>query len=170
MYTCIRYCCACFSWIHDDVIKWKHFLRYWPFVRRIHRSPVNSPHKGQWRGALMFSVISTGINGWVNYREAGDFGRHRAHYDDIVMYTYFPCCSADSEKAMVLPRYQCRYHCEYASNHATDSTNRTETKTVYYDNDDSDITVNIIHTNLLTTAHVYQAVPTGYQVSVVNKA
>ena len=34
---------------HDDVIKWKHFPRYWPFVRGIHRSPVNSPHKGQWR-------------------------------------------------------------------------------------------------------------------------
>ena len=31
---------------HDDVIKWKHFPRYWPFVRGIHRSPVNSPHKG----------------------------------------------------------------------------------------------------------------------------
>ena len=31
---------------HDDVIKWKHFPRYWPFVRVIHRSPVNSPHKG----------------------------------------------------------------------------------------------------------------------------
>ena len=43
--------------IHDDVIKWKHFPRYWPFVRGIHRSPVNSPHKGQWRGALMFSLI-----------------------------------------------------------------------------------------------------------------
>ena len=39
---------------HDDVIKWKHFPRYWPFVRGIHRSLVNSPHKGQWRGALMF--------------------------------------------------------------------------------------------------------------------
>ena len=25
---------------HDDVIKWKHFPRYWPFVRGIHRSPV----------------------------------------------------------------------------------------------------------------------------------
>ena len=42
---------------HDAVIKWKHFPRYWPFVRGIHRSPVNSPHKGQWRGALMFSLI-----------------------------------------------------------------------------------------------------------------
>ena len=39
---------------HDDVIKWKPFPRYWPFVRGIHRSPVSSPHKGQWRGALMF--------------------------------------------------------------------------------------------------------------------
>ena len=43
--------------IHDDVIKWKHFPRYWPFVREIHRSPANSSHKGQWRGALMFSLI-----------------------------------------------------------------------------------------------------------------
>ena len=39
---------------HDDVIKWKHFSRHWPFVRGIHRSPVNSPHKGQWCGALIF--------------------------------------------------------------------------------------------------------------------
>ena len=39
---------------HDDVIKWKPFPRYWPFVRGIHWSPVNSPHKGQWRGALIF--------------------------------------------------------------------------------------------------------------------
>ena len=38
--------------MHDDVIKWKHFPRYWPFVRGIHRSPVNSPHKGRWRKAL----------------------------------------------------------------------------------------------------------------------
>ena len=42
--------------IHDDVIKWKHFPRYWPLVRRIHRSPVNSPHKGQSRAVLMFSL------------------------------------------------------------------------------------------------------------------
>ena len=70
---------------HDDVIKWKHFPRYWPFVRGIHRSPVNSPHKGQWRGALMFSLICAWINGWVNNREAGDLRRHRAHYDVTVM-------------------------------------------------------------------------------------
>ena len=73
----------CFA--HDDVIKWKHFPRYWPFVRGIHRSPVNSPHKGQWRGALMFTLICTRIKGWVNNREAGDLRRYRAHYDVIVM-------------------------------------------------------------------------------------
>ena len=70
---------------HDDVIKWKHFPRYWPFVRGIHRSPVNSPHKGQWRGAFMFSLICVWINDWVNNREAGDLRCYRAHYDVIVM-------------------------------------------------------------------------------------
>ena len=77
--------CRCVIPAHDDVIKWKHFPRYWPFVRGIHRSPVNSPHKGQWRGALMFSLICTRINGWVNNGEAGDLRRHRAHYDVTVM-------------------------------------------------------------------------------------
>ena len=70
---------------HDDVIKWKHFPRYWPFVRGILRSPVNSPHRGQWRGALMFTLICARINGWINNREAGDLRRHRTHYDVIVM-------------------------------------------------------------------------------------
>ena len=73
------------SWAHDDVIKWKHFPRYRPFVRGIHRSPVNSSHKGQWRGAVMFTLICARINGWVNNREAGDLRRHRGHYDVSVM-------------------------------------------------------------------------------------
>ena len=47
--------------------------------------PVNSPHKGQWRGALMFSLIYAWINDWANNREAGDLRRHRGHYDVIVM-------------------------------------------------------------------------------------
>ena len=77
---------------HDDVIKWKHFPRNWPFVREIHRSPVNFPHKGQWRGALMFSLIYAWINDWVNNREAGDLRRQRGHYDVIVMgVDYNPC-------------------------------------------------------------------------------
>ena len=71
--------------IHDDVIKWKHFPRNWPFVRKIHRSPVNFPHKGQWRGALMFSLIYAWINDWANNREAGDLRRQHGHYDVIVM-------------------------------------------------------------------------------------
>ena len=50
-------------------------------------SPVTgeSPHKGRWRGALMFSLICAWRNGWVNNREAGDMRRHQAHYDVIVM-------------------------------------------------------------------------------------
>ena len=78
---------------HDDVIRWKHFPRYWPFVRGIHRSPVNSPHKGQWRGALMFSLICAWINDWVNNRESGDLRRHRADYDVIVMIVCEECCA-----------------------------------------------------------------------------
>ena len=74
----------CFIDCHDDVIKWKHFPRYWPFVLGIHRWPVNSTHKGQLRRALMFSLICAWINGWVNNREAGDLRRHQAHYDVTV--------------------------------------------------------------------------------------
>ena len=76
--------------IHDDVIKWKHFPRYWPSVRRIHRSPVNSPHKGQRRGALIFSDLRLNKR-LSNSREAGDLRRHRAHYDVIIVWpmTFF---------------------------------------------------------------------------------
>ena len=71
--------------LYDDVIKWNHFPRNWPFVWGIHRSPVNSPHKDQWRGALVFSLIYAWMNDWVNNREAGDLRRYRAHCDVIVM-------------------------------------------------------------------------------------
>ena len=47
---------------HDDVIKWEHFPRNWPFVR----APVNSPHKGQWRGASMLSLICTWLVLWFS--------------------------------------------------------------------------------------------------------
>ena len=73
---------------HDDVIKWKQFPRYWPFVRGIHRSPTNSPHKGQWRGALMSSLICAWTNGSVNHRDPGDLRRLRAHYDVTVTSLY----------------------------------------------------------------------------------
>ena len=68
---------------------WRHqmekFERYMPFVRGIHRSPVNSPHKSQWRGALMFSLICVWMNGWVNNGEAGYLRRNCTHYDVIAM-------------------------------------------------------------------------------------
>ena len=70
---------------HDDIIKWKHFPRNWPFVWGIHRSPVNFLHKGQWGGALMFSLICVWINDWVNNSEVGDLRRYRAHYDVSIM-------------------------------------------------------------------------------------
>ena len=72
--TCAKFCCdqlnmlmlwrralQIFIWfpIHDDIIKLKHFPHYWPFMQGIHQSPLNSPHKGQWRRALMFSLICT---------------------------------------------------------------------------------------------------------------
>ena len=66
---------------HDDIIKWKHFQWYWPFVRGIHWSPVNSPQKGQWRGALMYPLICAWIHGGVNNCEAGDLRCHHIDYD-----------------------------------------------------------------------------------------
>ena len=74
---------------HDDVIKWKHFPRHWPFVQGIHRSPVSSPHKGQWRGALMFSLICSWMNVWVSNR---DLRRHRTHHDVTVMNASIESC------------------------------------------------------------------------------
>ena len=71
---------------HDDVIKRKHFSRYWPFVQGIHRSLVNSPYKGQWRRGLIFLWSALWINCWVNNREGGDLRCHHVHYDVIVMH------------------------------------------------------------------------------------
>ena len=60
-------------------------------------SPVNSLHRGQWRGAFMFSLICAWINLWINNREAGDLRCHHAHYDVIVM-------------QLVYFRFTCAYH------------------------------------------------------------
>ena len=75
-YICDRFLLSSYRYNHDDVIKWKHFPRNWPFVL---------PHKGQWRGALMFSLICVWKNGWVNNLEAGDLRRHHVHYDVTVI-------------------------------------------------------------------------------------
>ena len=76
---------------HDDVLKWKQFPRYWPFVRGIHRSPVNYLHKGQWRGVWMFSLIFVWINGWVNNRDSimrrwGENHRSMARMSNYIPY------------------------------------------------------------------------------------
>ena len=46
----------------------------------------NSTHKGQWRGSLMFYLICTWINSWVNNGGAGDLRPHRAYYDVTVIW------------------------------------------------------------------------------------
>ena len=73
------------SCVHDDVIKWKHFPCYWPFVRGIHRWPVDSPHKGQWRWALMFSLMCACTNDWANTPDTCVLRRHVALCDVTVM-------------------------------------------------------------------------------------
>ena len=55
------------------------------------------PHKGQWHGALMFSLICAWMNGWVNTLGADDLRRQHAHYDVTVM-----CCVVRSRKFTIL--------------------------------------------------------------------
>ena len=53
---------------HDDVIKWKHFLRYWPFVQGIHRwIPLT---KASDVGTLMFSLICS-LKKWLSKQSWG---------------------------------------------------------------------------------------------------
>ena len=71
------------------LIWWRHqmetFSALLALCARNSPVPVNSPHKGQWRGTLMLSLICTRTNDWVNNCEAGDLRRNRGHYDVIVM-------------------------------------------------------------------------------------
>ena len=68
---------------------WRHQMETFSALLAIcaGNSPVPDefPHKGQWRGALMFSLICVWINGWVNNPDAGDLRRYRTHYDVSVM-------------------------------------------------------------------------------------
>ena len=67
---------------HDH--QWRHQME--TFSALLVLGAVNSPHKGQWRGALMFSLIYAGTSGWVNDRDAGDLRRHRARYDVNILH------------------------------------------------------------------------------------
>ena len=90
--TTSSFCINSRNWVinvYDDIIKWKYFLCYCPFVRGIHRSPVDSPHKGQWRGTFMFSLICIWTNDWTNNRDAGDLRHHCTQYDVTVMIRYW---------------------------------------------------------------------------------
>ena len=66
-----------------DTTRWRHQMGN--IFRVTGQWPVNFPHKGQWRGALMFCFICAWINGWVNNREVGDLRRHRVHSDVTIM-------------------------------------------------------------------------------------
>ena len=91
MISCMNKVWTTFRALHDDVIKWKHFLRNWPFVRGIHRSPVNSKHKGQWRGALMFALICVWIKqswGWRFETQSYSLWRHSNGL--FTLYMVFP--------------------------------------------------------------------------------
>ena len=69
--------------INDYVPWWRHQMETFSALLALCAGkspfPVNSPHKGQWRGALMFSLICVWINDWVNNHEASVFRRYRAH-------------------------------------------------------------------------------------------
>ena len=66
-------------------VEMEPFSRYWPFVRGIHQSLVDSLHKTRWRGALVFSLIYVWTNGWANTCGAGDLRCHRVHVDVTIM-------------------------------------------------------------------------------------
>ena len=61
---------------HHGTPWWRHqmgtFSALLALCAGIHRLPVNSPHEGPWRGALMFSLICAWTNDWVNNRDTGD--------------------------------------------------------------------------------------------------
>ena len=77
-------------WYQPGFSWWRHqmetFSRYWPFVRGnhrvtwnlrgIHRSPVNSSHKGLWRFFLCFLWSAPWINGWGWWSETRSIWRH----------------------------------------------------------------------------------------------
>ena len=91
--TVLEYSCKLLLKIlsHDDVIKWKHFPRYWPFVRCAGNSPATGEFPTQRPVTRSFDVFFDLrlINGWVNNGEAGDLRRHRAQYIVTIMLLAF---------------------------------------------------------------------------------
>ena len=95
---------------HDGVIKWKHFLSYWFFVRGIHQSPGDSPHQGQLRRVLMFSLICDWRVVEQNVWDGGDLRRIDVHCDVTVMQS--STLGLFQYHHFALPIYM-NSHCEY---------------------------------------------------------
>ena len=69
-----------YRWLNrDDVIKWKHQSRYWPFVTG------GFPFQRPVTGDLMFSLICAGTNVCASNRDAGDLRHRCSHFDFTVM-------------------------------------------------------------------------------------
>ena len=102
------------SYAHDDVIKWRHFPRYWPFVWGIHWSPVNSPHKDQWRGAFFDLRLNKQLSKQWRPRWYGTLSRSFSHHcNDILLFCllrcrYTTCINAFEAKLKCLTF--CRWH------------------------------------------------------------
>ena len=73
----------------QKITTWRHQMKTFSALlalcEGIHWSPVDSPHKVQERGALIFSSICTWTSNWADTRDAGDLRRHRANYDVTAM-------------------------------------------------------------------------------------
>ena len=101
---------------HDDVIKLKHFPRYWPFVCK-GRSPVDSPHKVQWRGALMFSLICASTSGWTNSGVVEDWNAMVSicrYYNDakwLVIIARFQSIRSRTCVSVALENRDCSHRC-----------------------------------------------------------
>ena len=106
----------------------KHFLRYWPFVRRILWSSANSPHKGQWRGACMFFYLrlnkrlhkqpsrrwfeTPSRSLWRRYNDRDHYGTHwelNKLFLDISMKFAWLCCEEPVSLKFFLPAIQIRW-------------------------------------------------------------
>ena len=105
----LGFCClsvknwlCCFEW---PQLWWRHQMGPFSALLAICEFTGHRwiPHKGQWRGALMFSLICVQINGWVNNGEAGDLRRYRTHSDVTVMDSLG--VSSDCESGSLLEIY-----------------------------------------------------------------
>ena len=102
----------CWYSSYNESIWWshqmEHFPCYWPFVRGIHQSPVDFPHKGQWRRASMFSLIGASTNSWANNWDAGHLRCHCTHYHvTVMMYSLYWNISPRAFISLIfLKRYQ----------------------------------------------------------------